>query len=199
MLNYFFKALWHRAVPASATFIPKFQSLSHSAPHTFWQFLTVCVCVCACVCVCVCVCVCSLLSGNPLHCSCENMWIKLWLGEEAENQDLRCIEDGGARKPLHRLSLPNCGKDTHTHTHTQTCINPQSKELKKRFTSCSSVASAENSNLNDFLYKYPLKCLFWLCVFSCALHVSDNNPLCAVHDCVCLYVCVGLSAGHTLY
>ncbi|XP_038161639.1 neurotrophic tyrosine kinase, receptor, type 2a isoform X4 [Cyprinodon tularosa] len=47
-----------------------------------------------------------ILSGNPLHCSCENMWIKLWLGEEA--QDLRCIEDGGARKPLSRLTLPNC-------------------------------------------------------------------------------------------
>ncbi|XP_056231583.1 neurotrophic tyrosine kinase, receptor, type 2a isoform X2 [Seriola aureovittata] len=48
-----------------------------------------------------------ILSGNPLHCSCENMWIKLWLGEEADNQDLRCIEDGGGRK-LSRLTLPNC-------------------------------------------------------------------------------------------
>uniref|UniRef100_A0A673C9N3 Tyrosine-protein kinase receptor n=1 Tax=Sphaeramia orbicularis TaxID=375764 RepID=A0A673C9N3_9TELE len=37
---------------------------------------------------CVCLCVCSILSGNPLHCSCENMWIKLWLGEEADTQDL---------------------------------------------------------------------------------------------------------------
>ncbi|KAK7933806.1 hypothetical protein WMY93_004702 [Mugilogobius chulae] len=49
-----------------------------------------------------------ILSGNPLHCSCENMWIKLTLGEEADNQDLRCIEDGGVRRPLSRLSLPNC-------------------------------------------------------------------------------------------
>ncbi|XP_073322137.1 BDNF/NT-3 growth factors receptor [Pagrus major] len=49
-----------------------------------------------------------ILSGNPLHCSCENMWIKLWLGEEADTQDLRCIEDGGARKMLSRLTLPNC-------------------------------------------------------------------------------------------
>ncbi|KAM9394383.1 BDNF/NT-3 growth factors receptor [Pholidichthys leucotaenia] len=49
-----------------------------------------------------------ILSGNPLHCSCENMWIKLWLGEEADNQDLRCIEDGGARKLLSRLTLPSC-------------------------------------------------------------------------------------------
>ncbi|XP_061586225.1 neurotrophic tyrosine kinase, receptor, type 2a [Cololabis saira] len=49
-----------------------------------------------------------ILSGNPLHCSCENMWIKLWLGEEADTQDLRCIEDGGARKLMSKLILPNC-------------------------------------------------------------------------------------------
>ncbi|XP_008334922.1 BDNF/NT-3 growth factors receptor isoform X2 [Cynoglossus semilaevis] len=54
------------------------------------------------------------LSGNPLHCSCENMWIKLWLGEEADIQDLRCIEDGGARKLLSRLNLPNCVLPTAT-------------------------------------------------------------------------------------
>ncbi|XP_031712664.1 BDNF/NT-3 growth factors receptor isoform X4 [Anarrhichthys ocellatus] len=49
-----------------------------------------------------------ILTGNPLHCSCENMWIKLWLGEEADTQELRCIEDGGRRKLLSRLILPNC-------------------------------------------------------------------------------------------
>ncbi|XP_013886190.1 BDNF/NT-3 growth factors receptor isoform X2 [Austrofundulus limnaeus] len=49
-----------------------------------------------------------ILSGNPLHCSCENMWIKLLLGEEADTQELRCIEDGGARKLLSKLKLPNC-------------------------------------------------------------------------------------------
>ncbi|XP_078106982.1 BDNF/NT-3 growth factors receptor isoform X2 [Sander vitreus] len=49
-----------------------------------------------------------ILTGNPLHCSCENMWIKLLLGEEADTQELRCIEDGGGRKLLSRLTLPNC-------------------------------------------------------------------------------------------
>uniref|UniRef100_A0A8C7Z998 Tyrosine-protein kinase receptor n=1 Tax=Oryzias sinensis TaxID=183150 RepID=A0A8C7Z998_9TELE len=49
-----------------------------------------------------------ILSGNPLRCSCENMWIKLLLGEEADIQELRCTEDGGARKLLSRLTLPNC-------------------------------------------------------------------------------------------
>lgn len=49
-----------------------------------------------------------ILSGNPLHCSCENMWIKLTLGEEADNQELRCNEDGGKRKLLSNLKLSNC-------------------------------------------------------------------------------------------
>nr|XP_040050815.1 neurotrophic tyrosine kinase, receptor, type 2a isoform X4 [Gasterosteus aculeatus aculeatus] len=49
-----------------------------------------------------------ILTGNPLHCSCENMWIKLWLGEEADTQELHCIEDGVGRKLLSRLTLPNC-------------------------------------------------------------------------------------------
>uniref|UniRef100_A0A3Q3BPQ4 Tyrosine-protein kinase receptor n=1 Tax=Kryptolebias marmoratus TaxID=37003 RepID=A0A3Q3BPQ4_KRYMA len=66
----------------------------------------------------VCVCVSRILSGNPLHCSCENMWIKLLLGEEADTQELRCIEDGGARKLMSKLKLPNCGEDVYTHTHT---------------------------------------------------------------------------------
>ncbi|XP_057686832.1 neurotrophic tyrosine kinase, receptor, type 2a [Corythoichthys intestinalis] len=49
-----------------------------------------------------------ILTGNPLHCSCENMWIKLWLLEEADTQELRCVEDGGGRILLSRLKLPNC-------------------------------------------------------------------------------------------
>ncbi|CDQ69222.1 unnamed protein product [Oncorhynchus mykiss] len=49
-----------------------------------------------------------ILSGNPLHCSCENIWMKLWLGEEADAQDLQCTAEGGGRKPLTRLKLPHC-------------------------------------------------------------------------------------------
>lgn len=49
-----------------------------------------------------------ILTGNPLHCSCDNMWIKLLLGEEADTQELRCIEAGGERKLLSSLTLPNC-------------------------------------------------------------------------------------------
>ncbi|XP_077571097.1 BDNF/NT-3 growth factors receptor-like isoform X2 [Stigmatopora nigra] len=49
-----------------------------------------------------------VLTGNPLHCSCENMWIKLWMGEEADIQELRCIEEGGGRRLLSRLKLLNC-------------------------------------------------------------------------------------------
>uniref|UniRef100_A0A8C7PW85 Tyrosine-protein kinase receptor n=1 Tax=Oncorhynchus mykiss TaxID=8022 RepID=A0A8C7PW85_ONCMY len=76
----------------------------------------VCMCVCVCVSVSVCVnrhsalcfCLCRILSGNPLHCSCENIWMKLWLGEEADAQDLQCTAEGGGRKPLTRLKLPHC-------------------------------------------------------------------------------------------
>uniref|UniRef100_A0A3P8X9K1 Ig-like domain-containing protein n=1 Tax=Esox lucius TaxID=8010 RepID=A0A3P8X9K1_ESOLU len=49
-----------------------------------------------------------ILSGNPLHCSCENMWMKLWMAEEAYTQDLKCIAEGGWRKPLTSLNLPHC-------------------------------------------------------------------------------------------
>ncbi|XP_017551927.1 neurotrophic tyrosine kinase, receptor, type 2a isoform X1 [Pygocentrus nattereri] len=48
-----------------------------------------------------------MLSGNPLQCSCENMWMKQWRGEEAE-AELLCVEEGGKRRPLSNLKLPHC-------------------------------------------------------------------------------------------
>lgn len=50
-----------------------------------------------------------LLAGNPLQCSCENVWLKQWRGEEAE--ELLCVEERGKRKALSTLTLPNCGKN----------------------------------------------------------------------------------------
>ncbi|XP_051951005.1 BDNF/NT-3 growth factors receptor-like [Xyrauchen texanus] len=47
-----------------------------------------------------------LLAGNPLQCSCENVWLKQWRGEEAE--ELLCVEEGGKRRTLSSLTLPNC-------------------------------------------------------------------------------------------
>ncbi|XP_036382236.1 neurotrophic tyrosine kinase, receptor, type 2a [Megalops cyprinoides] len=55
-----------------------------------------------------------ILSGNPLQCSCENMWIRLWLGEEADSQELRCTEVGGVRRPLSKLAPPGCVPPTVT-------------------------------------------------------------------------------------
>ncbi len=52
---------------------------------------------------------CRLLAGNPLQCICENVWLKQWRGEEAE--DLLCVEEGGMRIELSALTLPNCGKN----------------------------------------------------------------------------------------
>ncbi|XP_027023082.1 neurotrophic tyrosine kinase, receptor, type 2a [Tachysurus fulvidraco] len=49
-----------------------------------------------------------LLSGNPLQCSCENMWMKQGRGEESEAAELMCVEEGGKRRHLSRLTLPNC-------------------------------------------------------------------------------------------
>lgn len=50
-----------------------------------------------------------LLSGNPLDCVCENMWIKLRLLEEADSQDLKCIDERGATKAFATLTPPDCG------------------------------------------------------------------------------------------
>ncbi|XP_016424034.1 BDNF/NT-3 growth factors receptor-like [Sinocyclocheilus rhinocerous] len=47
-----------------------------------------------------------LLAGNPLQCICENVWLKQWRGEEAE--DLLCVEEEGKRTALSTLTLPNC-------------------------------------------------------------------------------------------
>ncbi|XP_019127944.1 neurotrophic tyrosine kinase, receptor, type 2b isoform X2 [Larimichthys crocea] len=49
-----------------------------------------------------------LLSGNPLDCVCENLWIKLRLLEEADSQDLKCIDEREVSKDLATLSLPDC-------------------------------------------------------------------------------------------
>ncbi|XP_054895110.1 neurotrophic tyrosine kinase, receptor, type 2a isoform X2 [Poeciliopsis prolifica] len=82
-----------------------------------------------------------ILSGNPLHCSCENMWIKLLLGEEADTQELRCIEDGGARKPLSSLSLPNC--EVPMATLTPSKVTRKEKDNLEFFCTTSGMPSPE--------------------------------------------------------
>ncbi|XP_038826097.1 BDNF/NT-3 growth factors receptor-like [Salvelinus namaycush] len=52
-----------------------------------------------------------LLSGNPLKCVCENMWIKLRLQEDidsTESQELKCIDDRAMRRAISRFSPPDC-------------------------------------------------------------------------------------------
>lgn len=83
----------------------------------------------------VCAFVCRILSGNPFLCSCENMWIKLWLGEEADNQNLHCVEEEGGerkRKLLSRLTLPKCGKGTQTHTQSEETEKKNMHKLQHR-------------------------------------------------------------------
>ncbi|XP_049460611.1 neurotrophic tyrosine kinase, receptor, type 2b [Epinephelus fuscoguttatus] len=49
-----------------------------------------------------------LLSGNPLDCVCENMWIKLRLLEDPDSQDLKCIDEREVPKAFATLTPPDC-------------------------------------------------------------------------------------------
>ncbi|XP_032396311.1 neurotrophic tyrosine kinase, receptor, type 2b isoform X2 [Etheostoma spectabile] len=48
-----------------------------------------------------------LLSGNPLDCVCENLWIKLRL-EESNSQELKCIDERGVPTAFATLTPPDC-------------------------------------------------------------------------------------------
>ncbi len=50
-----------------------------------------------------------LLSGNPLDCVCENLWIKLRILEEPDGQDLTCTDDRGQTMAFATLTPPDCG------------------------------------------------------------------------------------------
>ncbi|KAG7241162.1 hypothetical protein INR49_025905 [Caranx melampygus] len=49
-----------------------------------------------------------LLSGNPLDCICENLWIKLRLQEDGDGLELRCIDDRGETQAFATLTPPDC-------------------------------------------------------------------------------------------
>uniref|UniRef100_A0AAV2ISV2 Tyrosine-protein kinase receptor n=1 Tax=Knipowitschia caucasica TaxID=637954 RepID=A0AAV2ISV2_KNICA len=49
-----------------------------------------------------------LLSGNPLDCVCENLWIKLRPQEEVESQELKCIDEAGLSHAFFTLTPPDC-------------------------------------------------------------------------------------------
>lgn len=50
-----------------------------------------------------------ILSGNPLECVCENLWIKMRILEDADSQDLRCYDDKGTSQAFITLMPPDCG------------------------------------------------------------------------------------------
>uniref|UniRef100_A0A8C6SCC0 Tyrosine-protein kinase receptor n=1 Tax=Neogobius melanostomus TaxID=47308 RepID=A0A8C6SCC0_9GOBI len=52
------------------------------------------------------------LSGNPLNCVCENLWIKLRPQEEIESQELKCIDEGGVASDFISLTPPDCSNAT---------------------------------------------------------------------------------------
>uniref|UniRef100_A0AAQ5ZBA0 Tyrosine-protein kinase receptor n=1 Tax=Amphiprion ocellaris TaxID=80972 RepID=A0AAQ5ZBA0_AMPOC len=91
------------------------------------------------------------------------MWIKLWLGEEADTQELRCIEDGGARKLLSRLTLPNCGEDRHTHTHKEKNWKNHSQALAegkvlKQIETSGQISVLRLSNLSSLDHNSKISC-----------------------------------------
>ncbi|KAF0031616.1 hypothetical protein F2P81_016171 [Scophthalmus maximus] len=49
-----------------------------------------------------------VLSGNPLDCVCENLWIKLRIQEDADSQDLKCTDDRGETSSFSTLTPPDC-------------------------------------------------------------------------------------------
>ncbi|CAN9504541.1 unnamed protein product [Ophioblennius macclurei] len=48
------------------------------------------------------------LSGNPLNCACENLWIKLRLLEEPDSSELTCTDDRGVMRDFITLKPPDC-------------------------------------------------------------------------------------------
>ncbi|KAM9307181.1 neurotrophic tyrosine kinase, receptor, type 2b [Pholidichthys leucotaenia] len=49
-----------------------------------------------------------LLSGNPLNCVCENLWIKFRLLEEMESPEVTCVDDRGETRDFITLTPPDC-------------------------------------------------------------------------------------------
>ncbi|KAK2816201.1 hypothetical protein Q7C36_022472 [Tachysurus vachellii] len=48
-----------------------------------------------------------LLAGNPLRCTCENIWIKSWL-DLSERDQLRCRQEGGILRTFFNITVPSC-------------------------------------------------------------------------------------------
>uniref|UniRef100_A0A3Q2TV05 Tyrosine-protein kinase receptor n=1 Tax=Fundulus heteroclitus TaxID=8078 RepID=A0A3Q2TV05_FUNHE len=49
-----------------------------------------------------------LLSGNPLDCVCENLWIKLRLQEDIDSPELTCNDETGETRDFSTLTPPDC-------------------------------------------------------------------------------------------
>ncbi|KAM6902283.1 neurotrophic tyrosine kinase, receptor, type 2b [Xenentodon cancila] len=49
-----------------------------------------------------------LLSGNPLDCVCENLWIKLRLQEEKDSPEVTCTDERGLTRDFATLTPPDC-------------------------------------------------------------------------------------------
>ncbi|XP_062844612.1 neurotrophic tyrosine kinase, receptor, type 2b [Trichomycterus rosablanca] len=99
-----------------------------------------------------------LLAGNPLQCTCENMWIKAWL-EESERDQLQCLLDGGRLRTLSKLTVPSC-------EYPRVEVDPPI--IKQMAGSDAMVACSA--------YGSPAPVLFW------NLNSNDHPPLTTGHE-----------------
>uniref|UniRef100_A0A4W6BXN5 Tyrosine-protein kinase receptor n=1 Tax=Lates calcarifer TaxID=8187 RepID=A0A4W6BXN5_LATCA len=94
-----------------------------------------------------------LLSGNPLDCVCENLWIKLRLQEESEGQELRCMDDRGETEAFVTLTPPDCGN-------VKPCYNKQHRVSDiERFEWSSSASHQFYINKTNCIMHMIMLCL----------------------------------------
>lgn len=73
-----------------------------------------------------------ILSGNPLDCVCENLWIKMRILEDADSQDLMCKDDKDTLQAFITLMPPDCGnvRPCHNKQHSVSIFNRKTKKKK---------------------------------------------------------------------
>uniref|UniRef100_A0A8C4ETD1 Tyrosine-protein kinase receptor n=1 Tax=Dicentrarchus labrax TaxID=13489 RepID=A0A8C4ETD1_DICLA len=85
-----------------------------------------------------------ILSGNPLDCVCENLWIKQRLLEEPDSQDLKCTDERGVSQAFISLTPPDCGN-----------VNPKNV-TKMQGSDVKAVCTASGSPSPEILWNLDL-------------------------------------------
>ncbi|XP_069025954.1 neurotrophic tyrosine kinase, receptor, type 2b [Embiotoca jacksoni] len=89
-----------------------------------------------------------LLTGNPLDCVCENLWIKLRLQEETDSPELQCKDERGASQDFVTLTPPDCVVPTVE-------VNPRTV-TKMQGSNVEAVCSASGSPTPEILWNLDM-------------------------------------------